>query len=187
MNNSFRQEINSLLILSDKVISNPSKSAKEYLETDKEGNKYITSTAGEFVGVSSVFVGAVGAIAGGYDGYGETKAWVESAWNEFLEGLAQSLGLSSLLGVAAASLWGGPVGWAVGGGSLVVFGGYKYIQYRDRKKEEKERALREVVKKQQAIIEALKKQNAENTVEIKNLKDMLRMLEETEQALKNAT
>lgn len=64
----------------------------------------------------------------------------------------------------------------------------------DRTQEqEKERMLREVIRKQQAVIERLNKelerarnQNAQNRKEIENLKEMLRMLERTEEQLRAA-
>ena len=62
-------------------------------------------------------------------------------------------------------------------------------KFKDKEKErqeEKERMLREVIRKQQAVINRLneelarsRQQNAENRQEIENLKEMLRMLEET--------
>ncbi len=61
------------------------------------------------------------------------------------------------------------------------------------KQQEKERMLREVIRKQQAVINKLnqelaksRQQNAQNRQEIKNLNEILRMLKETEGHLKAA-
>ena len=51
------------------------------------------------------------------------------------------------------------------------------IKKNQREKEEKERMKNEIICKQQAIIQKLKKQNELNQREIQNLKDTLKMLE----------
>lgn len=61
----------------------------------------------------------------------------------------------------------------------------KFTEHK-RKQEEKERALREIIRKQQAIIRELEKQNIKNQQEIKNLKKMLEILEDAENGLRNA-
>lgn len=81
--------------------------------------------------------------------------------------------------------------------TIPIIGIFYYIwkKYSDFKKKqlEKERMLREVIAKQQAVIrkleEELKKsaiQNENNRIEIENLKEMLRILKETEEQIKNA-
>ena len=62
----------------------------------------------------------------------------------------------------------------------------KKLRDKEKERQEKERMLREVIRKQQAVIKKLneelvlsRQQNAENRQEIENLKEMLRMLEET--------
>lgn len=81
------------------------------------------------------------------------------------------------------------------GGPLVVVAAWVVKKLKDKEKEqqEKERMLREVIRKQQAVIKKLeeelarsRQQNAQNRQEIENLKEMLRMLEETETHLKAA-
>ena len=69
----------------------------------------------------------------------------------------------------------------------------KKLRDKEKERQEKERMLREVIRKQQAVIKKLKeelarnrKQNAQNRQEIENLKEMLRMLEETEEYLNAA-
>lgn len=52
--------------------------------------------------------------------------------------------------------------------------------------QEKERMLREVIQKQQAVIKKLEAQNADNKAEIENLKRMLDLLNETEEKVKAA-
>jgi len=69
----------------------------------------------------------------------------------------------------------------------------KKLGAKEKQKQEKERMLREVIRKQQAVINKLnqelaksRQQNAQNCQEINNLKKILRILEETEGHLKAA-
>lgn len=55
---------------------------------------------------------------------------------------------------------------------------YNKIVANRKKAEEKERMLKEIIRKQQAIISKLKGKNNLNEQEIKNLKDMLDMLQD---------
>jgi len=66
-------------------------------------------------------------------------------------------------------------------GPLLV-GGYilKKKMEKEKAQQEKERMLREIIKKQQAVIRELERRQANNAEEIKNLKRMLKMLEEME-------
>lgn len=68
-------------------------------------------------------------------------------------------------------IYGSPIGfaviWAVG-----------KIKRTHREKEEKERMKNEIFCKQQAVIQKLKRQNELNQQEIKNLKDILVLLED---------
>lgn len=77
----------------------------------------------------------------------------------------------------------GPVGWVM----VVATWAIKKLKNKEKKQQEKERMLREVIRKQQAVIQKLEQelaksrlQNEKNHQEIENLKEMLRMLEETE-------
>lgn len=63
---------------------------------------------------------------------------------------------------------------------------YDWIKQEKRKKEEKERMLREIIAKQQAIIRELEKRLEGNRIEIENLKEMLRILKEMEQGIRNS-
>lgn len=88
--------------------------------------------------------------------------------------------------------------FAAGGGLFLatLWVARTWIAQKLAKKEqqqEKERMLREVIRKQQAVIDKLNKelaksrqQNAKNRQEINNLKKILRMLEETEEHLNAA-
>lgn len=83
----------------------------------------------------------------------------------------------------------GPVGLAIAGGLAIK----KIFDDKEKERQEKERMLREVIRKQQAVIKKLeaelaksKQQNAKNRQEIENLKEMLRILEETEAHLNAA-
>lgn len=69
---------------------------------------------------------------------------------------------------------------------VIAYKIYDRIKKEKRKKEEKERMLREVIAKQQAIIRELEKRLEGNRVEIENLKEMLRILKEMEQGIRNS-
>ena len=97
------------------------------------------------------------------------------------------LGLPYLLG-GAGSLIALPLGPAL----LLAWAGKKLFD-RKRHEEEKERMLREVIRKQQAVIKRLeeelakeRQQNANNRKEIENLKEILQMLEGAEKQLRAA-
>lgn len=103
-----------------------------------------------------------------------------------------SSGIASLLAgfgaAAGAAAAGGPVGWALGG-VVVALGGYAiYKKYKaaQRAKQEKERMYNETIRKQQAIINRLKSENAKNAQEIKNLKETLAVLEELLRTMRSA-
>lgn len=83
----------------------------------------------------------------------------------------------------------GPVGWVIAAGTWIA----KKLGKKEKERQEKERMLREVICKQQAVINKLNKelakdreQNARNRQEIENLKNILKMLTEIEEHL-NAT
>lgn len=100
---------------------------------------------------------------------------------------ANSIGVCSTVAVFAAGgqlilspLLMGPVGLVIAAGNWI------FKKIKEKQQQEKERMLREVIRKQQAVIEKLnkelaksKEQNAKNHQEILNLKQMLSMLEET--------
>lgn len=80
----------------------------------------------------------------------------------------------------------GPIG-------VFIFAAKKILKKKKEERLEKERMLREVIRKQQVVINRLnqelekcKRQNAQNREEIKNLKAVLDMLEKTEEHLKAA-
>lgn len=91
--------------------------------------------------------------------------------------------IAGLLGgmgaVAMVATVSGPVGWAIGGATLLLLGGtaYKKYQRAKRARQEKERMNNEIICKQQVIINKLKLQNNLNQHEIKNLKETLEILE----------
>ena len=83
-------------------------------------------------------------------------------------------------------LWLGPV-------IALATWAYKKVKKNNKAQQEKERMLREVICKQQAVIDKLndelaqsRQQNVKNSREIENMKEMLRMLEEAESQLKAA-
>ena len=102
---------------------------------------------------------------------------------------ANSIGVCSTVAVFAAGgqlilspLLMGPVGLVIAAGNWI----FKKIKENEKQQQEKQRMLREVIRKQQAVIDKLnrelaksKEQNAKNHQEILNLKQILSMLEET--------
>ena len=87
-----------------------------------------------------------------------------------------SLGLSSSLFVWLTSLF------AL---STSLFAWRKYKEAQERKKE-KERAIREIIAHQQAVIRKLESINAQNSVEIDNLNNMLELLEKSKKQIEKA-
>jgi hypothetical protein len=75
-------------------------------------------------------------------------------------------------------------------GPLIINGAiaaiWKLFRDSKRQRQEKERMLREVVCKQQAIIRKLESENVNNKKEIDNLKHILKMLNEVETAINAA-
>lgn len=94
-------------------------------------------------------------------------------------------GLGAFGAIYAAS---GPIGWAVGGAVLVASSTAIFTKVKAARKarEEKERMKNEIIRKQQAIIGELKKQNANNAQEIKNLKETLTIMEKLLEGLNQA-
>lgn len=71
---------------------------------------------------------------------------------------------------------------------IILFGTYLWevISNHKKKELEKERMLKEIIRKQQATIRKLEQENKNNKAEIDNLKEMLRILEEAESEIKAA-
>lgn len=61
----------------------------------------------------------------------------------------------------------------------------KYKEAQERK-QEKERAIQEIIASQQAVIRKLETINAQNSVEIDNLKRMLDLLEQSKKQIEKA-
>lgn len=156
--------INAVLRAADAVIKNP----KSDFQTELS-----KQNAGERLAPIFASTGAMGLVAA-------TGAAGLSS------GIASLLaGFGAPAGAAAA---GGPVGWALGG-VVVALGGYAiYKKYKaaQRAKQEKERMYNETIRKQQAIINRLKSENAKNAQEIKNLKETLAVLEELLRTMRSA-
>lgn len=82
-----------------------------------------------------------------------------------------------------------PTPWPIG----PIVWVYKIFKNKEKEYQEKERMLREVIRKQQAVINKLneelarsRQQNANNCQEIENLKEMLEILEKTERKINAA-
>ena len=95
-----------------------------------------------------------------------------------------STDIAAILGATAATAIGltisGPVGWAIGGVAVLLGGGgavYKKYKAAKKAQQEKERLKNELIKKQQALINKLKRENELNNNEIRNLKETLSVLE----------
>lgn len=89
-------------------------------------------------------------------------------------------GLTALIGgmgaAATAATVSGPVGWGIVGTAVLLL--YKKWKRAQQAQQEKERLKNETIRKQQAIINELKRKNARNEEEIRNLKQTLEVLEE---------
>lgn len=97
---------------------------------------------------------------------------------------------SRLAAGAICSVLGGPIAW-VGGGltGLTVF--FVWLFKRSKRKKEaqeaqikKEKLMKDIIRKQQALNDKLQKENAENKENIRNLEEALRMMQEAEQQVK---
>ena len=157
-------DINAILKAADAVIKNPRCNFQAELSRQNPGGN-----------LAHVFAssGAVGLVA-------TTGA---AGLSSGITALLTSFGAAAATGAAI-----GPVGWAIGG-VVVAFGGYAiYKKYKaaQKAKQEKERMYNETIRKQQAIINKLKSENAKNTLEIKNLKETLAVLEELFRKLNQA-
>ncbi len=152
-----------LLGAAEKVLVDPLKSTADYLA---EGNSASRSLA------KALVAGGAGISVAG----------------AALIGVTPIIG-GGLLGAGAiAGALGGPIVWAIlGGGALVGWVTRKVLKNRKKKKEstEKEQLLKRIIVKQQAIIERLKQQNQMNKEEIQNLKELLKILQETEKQVRN--
>lgn len=91
-------------------------------------------------------------------------------------------------GLILAPLFG-PLGLVIAAGTWIA----NKLGEKEKQRQEKERMLREVIRKQQAVIKKLdqelaksRQQNDQNRQEINNLKEILRMLEETKEHLNAA-
>lgn len=158
---TLKDDVDSLLRLSDQVLANPSISVAEHAR-----RIHVTS------GVAST-IGAVGFVCGA------TATLIKKGWD------AWDASIATAAGIAVGALVGGPIGLLIGGG-IAIGAWIKYKREKERQRQEKERMLREIIKKQQALIEKLKKENAENKKEIENLQNMIDALEETIVTLRNA-
>lgn len=67
-----------------------------------------------------------------------------------------------------------------------LFAWRKYNKEAQERKQEKERAIREIIARQQAVIRKLETINAQNSVEIDNLKRMLDLLEQSKKQIEKA-
>lgn len=88
---------------------------------------------------------------------------------------------------AISSVLGGPIAWA--GGGLTVF--FVWLFKRSKRKKEaqeaqikKEKLMKDIIRMQQALIDKLQKENAENKEKIRNLEEAFRMMQEAEQQVK---
>lgn len=152
-----------LLDAAEKVIVSPIKSTATYLA---EGNIESRNLAKALVAGGAGISAAGAALIGG----------------------APIIGGGALGAGAVMGALGGPIVWAiVGGGAVLGWITRKVLKNRKKKKEsvEKEQLLKRIIAKQQAVIEKLKQQNQMNKEEIRNLKELLKMLQDTEIQVRN--
>ncbi len=99
---------------------------------------------------------------------------------------ASSAGLSSsVISFAAGGLFIPGIVY-IGPITYIVIWVWKKLSDKQKRQQEKERMLRDVIRSQQAVIRALKNKERFNRQEIDNLKEMLRLLEEAGEVVKVA-
>lgn len=160
-----------LVKAAQKTIIDPSKSVAANLAEGDKRSKQI----------------AAGLIAGGACTAGISASALASlgtATTVASFGLTAGTGVT--IGTTAAAL-GGPIGWAVGGAVAVV--GViiaKLTKNAKAKKalEHKEALLKTVIEKQQVVINKLNEKATRQDQEIMNLREALRMLQDTEQQIR---
>ncbi len=103
--------------------------------------------------------------------------------SDAIDETAKKIGVSSPIVAFAAGAAFIPGPWLIGGIIATI---WKKFKDKEKAQQEKERMLREVIRRQQAVIRELERQQASNRTEINNLKRMLNMLEETEKKIKAA-
>ncbi len=96
--------------------------------------------------------------------------------------VAKELGLNSTISFLARGLLP-PI--LIPSWSLWMYIWRKYKEAQERK-QEKERAIQEIIASQQAVIRKLETINAQNSVEIDNLKRMLDLLEQSKKQIEKA-
>lgn len=150
------KNVSSILSAADGVIKNPKNSFEAELKKTLNGNS---------LAASLVSGGAMGLVAA-------------SGAASIGSGIAALIGGMGVAATAATA--SGPVGWAIGGAAVLLTGGYLYKKWKraQRAKQEKERLKNETIRKQQAIINKLRTENARNEEEIRHLKETLSILEE---------
>ena len=154
--NKSLQDIEAIIKATDGVLRNPSLSLEEELSKHSSAGKHLAPILGT-AGVAGI-VAATGAST-------------------------LSTGIATLIGATTATATGltvsGPVGWAIGGAIVLLGGGAIYKKYKAAKRvqQEKERLKNELIRKQQALINKLKRENELNNNEIRNLKEALSVLE----------
>ena len=100
-----------------------------------------------------------------------------------IDDVAKSLEVSPSIVAFAAGAVFVPGPWAITG---IITAIWKVFRDTKRQRQEKERMLREVISKQQAVIRKLQMEDASNKIEIDNLKHMLEMLNKVEGVIKAA-
>jgi hypothetical protein len=100
-----------------------------------------------------------------------------------IDDVAKSLEVSPSIVAFAAGAVFVPDPWAITG---IITAIWKVFKDTKRQRQEKERMLREVISKQQAVIRKLQMEDASNKIEIDNLKHMLEMLNKVEGVIKAA-
>lgn len=145
------KNVASILKAADGVIKNPKNTLASELQKNYNGSLL-----------------ANGLISGGVMGIVATSgvAGIGSGQTALIGGMGAA---------ATAATVSGPVGWGIVGTAVLLTGGYLYKKWKraQQAQQEKERLKNETIRKQQAIINELKRKNARNEEEIRNLKQTL--------------
>lgn len=145
----------------DSTICNPDEAVCDHLaKGNKESRQIAATLAKSGATISAVSMGAIAAEAAAIG----------------LVGGAAVVGGGLVAGGVAAAL-GGPIVWTAALLALLAKLWGK-IKKKRKARTEKEALMEEIIRKQQAVIDKLRKENSDNATRIHNLEEALKILEE---------
>ena len=184
--NKSLQDIGVILMASDRVLKNPSSSLEEELSKQSLSGKHLATILGATgvksfaasTGASTLSTGIatlIGATVATATGLTVSLMAPRSTLNLSNKKMERFLQLQSSMPAGV-----GPVRWAIGSAILLLGVGAIYKKYKATKRAQqvKERLKNEIIRKQQAIIDKLKREKELNQREFNNLKETLFVLEE---------